>query len=137
MSHFDLSDDEFVAAFLACRLSPAQFDHRAHVRVAWLLIKRQPLHAAIDQICVGIERLATHFGAPEKFNRTMTEALVRWMASRASATLRFEDFITVHPELMTDVRALLARHYSAERLTSVDAKRMFVAPDREPLPHVE
>jgi len=132
-----LSDDEFLHAFHTCTLEAAQFDHHAHVRIAWILARRCPLPDAIEQVCVGIQCLATHFGAPEKFNRTMTEALVRWIAHGARADCDFEAFAATHPQLFTDVRGLLARHYSPERLTSLEAKRMFVVPDREPLPHVD
>lgn len=43
-----MSDDEFLAAFLDCTMSPAGFDHYGHVRVA----KRLPLGKAIlsDQV---------------------------------------------------------------------------------------
>jgi len=137
VSYPTLSDDEFIDAFRRCRLQPAQFDHRAHVRAAWLLAQRLPLQAAIDEVCNGIQRLATHFGAPDKFNRTLTEALVRWIASHLAVGEKFDAFIANHPALISDTRDLLGRHYSIERLTSAEAKRIFVVPDREPLPHVE
>jgi hypothetical protein len=132
-----LSDDDLIDAFRSCTLLPAQFDHRAHLRVAWILVRRLPLADAIEQVCTGIENIATHFGAPDKFNRTMSEALVRWIASRATPELDFDAFLAEYPVLTRDVRALLSQHYSCERLTSPEAKRTFVMPDREPLPYVE
>jgi len=133
----NLSDEEFVAAFLECRTPVTAFDHRGHVRIAWLLLKRRPLEQAIEAICGGIGRLVMHFGAPDKYNRTMSEALVRLMArqiDRGGAAMTWEEFLDANMLLLTDVPGLLARHYSPERLNSPAAKASFVPPDRLPLP---
>lgn len=130
------SDSEFVKAFFECRLASADFDHRGHLRIAWLLLDEHPLSIATDQVCIGIERIAAHFGAPGKFNRTMTVALVRLIAEakRRSARGSFAEFLEAHPALLRDVRGLLAQHYSADVLTSPRAKVEFVEPDLRPLP---
>ena len=130
----NLPDDEFLAAFMACRLNGAAFDHRGHLRVAWLLLRRYPLEQAIEQVCSGIARLATHLGAPDKFNRTLSEALVRLMAHDGSHATTFEQFLSANAELLTDAGGLIARHYSPDRLGSAAAKASFVFPDRLPLP---
>jgi hypothetical protein len=131
-----LSDDEFLAAFQACRLQAADFDHRAHVRMAWLLLERQPLEEASGSICAGIQRFALHLGATTKFHRTISEALTRLIASKAAAggPRTWPGFAHAHPELMTNVRELLAQYYSPELLSSEAARQRFVAPDRAPLP---
>lgn len=131
-----LTDDEFLADFLACRLPAADFDHRAHVRMAWLLLERQPLDDAVESICVGIQRFALHLGATTKFHRTISEALARLIASRAAAIgpTTWSGFASAHPELLSNVRDLLAQYYSPERLGSEEARLRFVAPDRAALP---
>ena len=133
----DLSDEQFLAAFLECRIPAAAFDHRGHVRVAWLLLKRRPLDQAIEEICSGIARLAAHLGAPDKYNRTLSEALVRLMARQmmlGGPAMTWEEFLAANTWLMNDVPGVLARHYSPERLHSSAAKAGFVVPDRLPLP---
>ena len=136
MTTDSVTDDEFLADFLACRLRAADFNHRAHVRIAWLMLERQPLDDAIESICIGIQRFAVHLGATTKFHRTMSEALARLIANKAAATgpTTWSGFAHAHPELLSNVRDLLAQYYSPELLGSDAARARFVAPDRAPLP---
>jgi hypothetical protein len=129
-----LTDDEFVSAFLDCRLSGASFDHRGHLRIAWLLLNRHPRGEAVELICSGIARLAAYLGAPDKYNRTLSEALVRIMAHAAVGTESWQSFLSAQPELLTNVRGVLAHYYSSDRLFSIEAKHRFVEPDLRPLP---
>lgn len=129
-----LTDAEFFEAFERCDLTGAQFGHQGHLRIACLMLQRFPVDAAVLRTCNGIQRLATHLGAPDKFHRTVTETLVRCMAHRGAASLPWEALLRTHPELVNDARAVLARHYSEERLDDPRARRAFVGPDREPLP---
>jgi hypothetical protein len=131
-----LSDEDFLAAFFECRLPASDFDHRAHVRMAWLVLQRHPTEEAVELVCTGIMRFAAHLGAAEKFNRTLSEALVRLMADSGTGnhSMRWDEFTHRNQALMSDVPGLLARHYSAERLSSPEAKQRFIEPDRLPLP---
>ena len=137
MSPVELSDSEFLAAFLECRLPAAQFGHRGHLRIAWLLLQQQPLECAVEQICTGIARLATHLGAPGKYHRTLSEALVRIMAHGGAATLPWDEFLRANPALLTDVMPTVGRYYSPELLGSARARAAFVAPDRLSLPRCQ
>ena len=130
----DLSDEELLAAFTACELTPAQFDHRGHLRIAWLLLQRRPLESAIEEICTGIARLAAHLGAPDKYHRTLSEAVIRLMAAGGARTLDWTEFLHANPELLTDVKGTLARYYSNELLSSPQSRAHFSSPDRQPLP---
>ena len=131
-----LSDEDFLAAFLAARLGRADFDHRGHLRAAWLLLQRHPVADAVEAACAGIHRLAIALGATDKYHRTRTEALVRLMAHAGAAAHGpgFEAFLRSEPELVADARGLLARHYSPARLDAPEARERFLAPDRLPLP---
>jgi hypothetical protein len=129
-----LSDEEFLAAFVTCELPVAHFDHRGHLRIAWLLLQRRPLEQAVEEICTGIARLAAHVGALGKYHRTMSEALIRLMATGGARTLSWPEFLRANPELITDVKAILARYYSAQLLNSAHARAHFMSPDRQPLP---
>jgi hypothetical protein len=131
-----MPDDQFLAAFLDCSMPPAGFDHHGHVRAAWLLLQRRPLEEAVEETCDGIARLAAHLGVPGKYNRTLSEALVRLMAhgGGASPTLSWTGFLAANTDLMNDARGLLARHYSDTRLNAPEARASFLPPDRQPLP---
>ncbi|MBS1190142.1 MAG: hypothetical protein H6R10_1934 [Rhodocyclaceae bacterium] len=131
-----MSNDQFLAAFLDSSMPPAGFDHHGHVRAAWLLLQRQPLEDAVTDTCDAIDRLATRLGVPEKYNRTLSEALVRLMAHGGGAdpALSWEDFLAASADLMNDARGVLARYYSDTLLNSQTARERFLPPDRLPLP---
>jgi hypothetical protein len=131
-----MTNEEFLRAFEMSQLTGHEFDHRAHLRAAWLMLQRYPLEEAIERTCVGIECLATHFGAASKFNRTMSEALIRLMhgTSATHVYASFDQYLQANPWLHGDVRVVLAEYYSSSQLHSDRAKRKFVSPDLKPLP---
>jgi N-formylglutamate deformylase len=132
----DFTDEAFLEAFLACRLPSSAFNHRNHLRVAWIHLQRFPLDEAIERTCAGIARYAAHLGVPQRYHRTMTEALIRLMA-RAGAcdpSLSFEGFLVRAPAFSGDCRILVAAHYSPELLACSNARERFLSPDRLPLP---
>jgi N-formylglutamate deformylase len=132
----DLPDDAFLTAFLACQLPAGAFNHRNHLRVAWLHLRRFPLEEAIERTCAGIAHYAAHLNATDRYHRTLTEALIRIMsnAGASDTSLSFADFLALNPALTGDCRALIAAHYSPELLSRPEARYNFVAPDRHPLP---
>ncbi len=131
-----LADEAFLAAFLDCTLPAASFDHCAHLRIAWLMLRRCQLDDAIGRTCRGIARLAAHFGAADKFHHTVTEAFVRLIHARLdrSGTASWAGFLQDNPDFSVDARGLLSRYYSPERLALPDARFRFLDPDRLPLP---
>lgn len=131
-----LTDEQFLEAFLASRLPASGFDHLGHLRAAWLLLQRHPLPVAVCYTCDGIERLARQLGVPDKYHRTLSEALVRLMAhgGAADTAVPWPAFLAANMDLVTDARAVLARYYSDACLQSPAARSRFVFPDRLPLP---
>jgi hypothetical protein len=130
-----MSDDPFLAAFLDSSMPPAGFDHLGHIRAAWLLLQRRPLEDAVTETCNAIARLATRLGVPEKYNRTLSEALVRLMAHGGATdrTLSWQAFLAANTDLVGEARCVLARHYSDATLNSQTARERFMQPDRQPL----
>jgi hypothetical protein len=131
-----MTDDDFLSAFEACTLDPQHFNHRGHVRLAWLYLQRYDLDEAVVRACHGIRAYATHLGAAGKFHWTMTQALMRLLhaAGAADRTMGWEAFVTANSALIAEARLRLAQHYSEELLDSSAARQGFVAPDRAPLP---
>ena len=43
-------DLEFRRAFEACEVSPADFDHAAHVRLAYIYLCEHPIDAAVESM---------------------------------------------------------------------------------------
>jgi len=131
-----LDDATFLAAIARCELPAAAFDHRQHLRLAWLHLRQAPLQQAIEGCCADITRFAAHHGAHGKFHRTVTEALLRLMASGGAVdpALGWPAFQHRNAALFGDARGLLARHYSPTLLASPAARLHFQPPDLLPLP---
>ena len=131
-----LSDSEFLAGFEACELPPVAFNHVGHLRVAWICLHRFGREEAERRVCTGIARFAAKLGVPQKYNHTLTVALVRLMAQGGAtdATGSFSSFLASNRALVDDAKGVLARHYSSPLLESPAAKGAFVAPDLSPLP---
>jgi len=134
-----LSDDELWLAFGASQLPAQDWTHRAHLRVAWLFLQRYPLDEAHLLMRVGIIRLNASHGLIETPSRGYHDTLTRlWLTLIASLMPRSPDapssdaFVDRHAGSLGKDAVL--RHYSRERLASVQARAMVVEPDLEPLP---
>jgi hypothetical protein len=68
-----LCDDEFVAAFEACTISPAAFHHADHVRLAWIYAGRCDAKKAEERLLAGIRRFAAKAGVPLKSFNTQRQ----------------------------------------------------------------
>ena len=51
-----MDDESFLAEFEACTLVFEKWNHRAHVKVAYLYLKAHSLEEATDRIRAGIKR---------------------------------------------------------------------------------
>jgi len=127
----EISDDKFLEHFENQTLPLDLFDHRGHLRLAWLYLPKYPLLIAIDKVTTGIKVYANSLGATDKFQHTLTEAIVRIMAIRMkngdADTL--EEYLTDNQDLVEDMPAVVATHYSYDLLNSERARTEFVSPD--------
>jgi len=133
-----LGDDALWEAFGASRLPAQQWTHRAHLRVAWMFLKRYPLDEAHVLMRVGIIRLNAFHGLVETPARGYHDTLTRLWLSLIASLMRTSDapdseaFVDAHQGALGKDAAL--RHYSRERIASVRARALFVEPDLAPLP---
>lgn len=98
-----LSDDEFVAAFEQCTISPAAFHHADHLRLAWIYAGRDDAEGAEEKLLAGIRRFAAKAGVPEKFQYSTTVAWSRLVAAsrkNSKAENTFDEWIASHPEFL-------------------------------------
>lgn len=132
----DTEDDAFVDAFEHCRIAPGDFDHAAHVRVAYAYLCQDEPETACARMKASLLRFLAHAGAdPDKFHETMTRAwtlAVRHFMDRIGPTASCAEFIERAPDLL-DPRIMLT-HYSALTLFSDAARAGFVDPDIQPIP---
>jgi hypothetical protein len=124
----DERDRQFIAAFEDCTLPSAEFSHRAHVRLAWLYLREQPLLDALTRFARNIRRYATSLGAAAKYHETITWAYMFLIHERMQRTdaATFEEFADAHADLFGPV---LERYYSRATLASELARTTFVMPE--------
>jgi hypothetical protein len=127
-----MTDQAFARAFEHGDVTPAEFDHRAHVRVAWVYLHEaatpgEALARMRDAIC----RFAAAAGASQKYHETITVLWMRLLEGvRArGASGELADVLAAHPELAD--KDLPLQYYSRERLFSEAARSAWVEPDRQ------
>lgn len=128
-----MTDDDFVDAFEALTLPPAAFRHAAHVRLAWIYLKRMPLPAAMQRYAERLRAFAGHVGKPGLYHETITYAFLLVINERIADGPGGEDwpgFQARNLDLLNGVKGTLGRFYSEERLGSARARSGFVMPDR-------
>ncbi len=134
-----ISDQSFISQFEKQTLDPCHFDHYGHLRLAWIYLNSYPLELAVEKVTRGISDYANSLGATDKFQHTLTEAIVRIMAERLKESEAGDlgNFLAANPDLVQDVLGLVKRYYSDALLASPTARERFVAPDLLPLEEPE
>lgn len=140
-----MTDSELWAAFHDRTLPAKDWTHEAHLRVAYLYRRRYSLDEAHLLFRIHLIRLNMFHEVPESKDRGYHETLTRgWLAavggimvtaavpvaepeSQAPDSLAF---IGAHVEL--NDRKLLLRHYSRDRIHSVEARSRWLEPDLAP-----
>jgi hypothetical protein len=111
-----------------------RFDHRAHVHLTWLAVRRVGMPAAIQLVSDGIRRTARYAGAPQKYHATVSRAWVELVAHHVGdqAAPDFGAFLARHPALLD--KRLLTRFYRSATLATAEARTSWVEPDLAPFP---
>lgn len=129
-------DRTFRGDFEAGRVTPSEFDHRAHVRLAYVYLTEGSVDAAAESMRNALLAfLERHHIDAAKYHETLTRSwilAVRHFMERTPATLSADAFIAANPVLL-DSRVMLT-HYSASVLFSPGARAQFVEPDLEAIP---
>ena len=139
MTHgISIDDENFQCAFEAMQVAPANFDHAAHVRLAYVYLCRHPVDEAAAAMKRAILGYLNHLGVGEtKYHETMTRAWVMavdFFMKKNGVCPSSADFMRRSPELL-DSKIMLT-HYSAQTLFSAEARRQFVTPDIQSIPPV-
>jgi hypothetical protein len=135
------ADTEFKEQFEACKFPASEFDHRAHIRLAYIyLVENQNVDKAIELMRNSIIRLLNHIGVEpgEKYHETLTEAwilAVHHFMNKTGTASCADDFIDQNTEML-DSKIMLT-HYSAELLFSQPARQTFIEPDKDPIPRYQ
>jgi hypothetical protein len=131
-----MSDREFRAAFEAGAFAPADFSHRAHVRLAYVYLAESDVELALERMRAALVGFLCVHGIPAtKYHATLTRAwilAVDHFLHRTRESRSGDDFIARNPVLL-DTRIMLT-HYSADLLFSDEARAQFVEPNLDPIP---
>lgn len=130
-SHFDLTDAAFEREFESCAFNPELFTHEAHLRLAWIHLKKYGEESAIRNVSNQLMKYVDFLGAREKYNQTLTTAAVKavFHFMNKSNSDNFREFIAEFPRLKFNFRELMEQHYTFDIFTSAEAKQVFLEPD--------
>lgn len=137
MNHRISADDaEFQRAFAACEVAPGEFDHAAHVRLAYIYLCASSVEDAGAKMKASLLAFLAHLGVDSrKYHETITRAwimAVRHFMTNSKDCNSSHEFIAANPELL-DSKIMLT-HYSADVLFSAGARQSFIEPNIQSIP---
>jgi hypothetical protein len=115
--------------FVRGQIAAADFGHGEHVRMAFQMLLRHDFAETVLHFSHALRAMAQRAGRPQNFNQTLTIALLALIAQRMERATGadFAAFAAANPDLFE--KALLARWYRPEQLSSAFARRSFLLPD--------
>ncbi|MGB1012119.1 MAG: hypothetical protein ACPGVP_20560 [Thiolinea sp.] len=130
------ADLVFKSQMEACTFPAADFDHRGHLRLAYIYLCGHSTDEATTLMRDTLLRFLTHNGVDQsKYHETITHAwilAVHHFMHKTGATDSSDELIDRNP-VMLDSKIML-KHYSAALLFSDVARVAFVQPDIDPIP---
>lgn len=137
MQHALSADDRnFRSDFESGAYPPGEFNHRAHVRRAYVYLCDYDIETAYSLMRGALLSFLAYQGVSvSKYHNTLTWAwimAVRHFMDKTPACESSDVFIGKNSKLL-DSRIMMT-HYSADVLFSDEARARFVHPDRIPIP---
>ncbi len=130
------ADQRFKQSFEACRVSPEDFTHRSHLRLAYAYLAEHEVDDALRLMRAAIVRFLAHNQIDaSKYHETLTRAwlmAVRHFMDRVGNTTRADDFLERSAVLLDS--SVMLTHYTKDVLFSPEARAGFVEPDLDPIP---
>ena len=134
-------DREFKNLVESCEFPVAEFDHRAHIRLAYVYLAGNSEDESVHLVRDALTALLRHAGVDpsQKYHETLTEAwvlAVNHFMQNTDNSQSADDFIEKNT-VMLDSKIMMT-HYSTEILFSDEARKAFVEPNLDPIPrHAE
>ena len=129
-----MNDTDFIEAFETGEFPPEQFNHKAHIKLAWIYLDLFDEQTAISKTCEAIKNFDQLHGDGTKFHTTLTVAAVKVVHhfKQKSKTTTFDELVVEYPKLVTAFKDLLFQHYGESILTDLKAKTSYLEPDLLP-----
>ena len=137
MKHLlSVEDHNFRRQFEACKFPPTEFNHRAHIKLAYVYLSEPDTDTA-HQLMRGalLSFLQYHGVDVSKYHETITRAwimAVRHFMENTPSSESSDVFIEKNPSMLDS--KIMMTHYSAEVLFSDEARAKFVEPNLDPIP---
>lgn len=127
-----MNDEEFIRRFEDCTLSPDNFHHQDHVRLAWLYLRRYPPLKALAEFSNGLKKFAASLGKANLYHETITWAYILIIQERIARGEEdnWQGFADKNPDLLNWQENILKQYYLETTLQSDLAKRVFIFPDK-------
>ena len=129
-------DRRFRAEFESGETAPGGFDHRLHIRLAYVYLAENDDETATTMMRDALLGYLRHHRIDvTKYHETITQAwilAVRHFMQKSDAAPCADAFIDANP-VMLDAKIMLS-HYSAQLLFSDEARARFVEPDLDEIP---
>ena len=123
-----------VRGFESCTTPPSEFNHRAHLTVAfaYLHLSRLTVLQALERMRIGLYRFLDHnHVAREKYNETITLFWIKLIRSFLDRTDAKRPVADIANEMIASYgnSQLIFDYYSKEILSSEKARKMWIEPD--------
>lgn len=129
-------DLSFRDRFEAGLVPPADFNHRAHLLLAYVYLCEGPVEHAMPRMRATIQGFLKRNGVPDgKYHETLTRSwlmAVAYFMDKAHPATSFDRFLRQDARLL-DTQIMLT-HYRKDTLFSDAARAAFVAPDLQAIP---
>ncbi len=127
--------ESLVRAFEDTSLSPAEFNHHAHMTVAMWYLMHLPYPEAVAHMRIQIRQFAAKLGQNQLYNETITLFWMKFLHHLLQqAKLGMPSVDTIYQILSNwGSMQFVFKHYSKELAFSEPAKQAWVEPDLLPL----
>ena len=135
---FDITKDdlEFKTQVESCTFPVVDFNHRAHVRLAYIYLAENDVEPSSERMRETLKRFLVCNGVdPSKYHATLTKAwvlAVHHFMNKTGSAQSADAFMDKNPDMLNT--KIMMTHYSAEVLFSDKARVEFVEPDLDPIP---
>lgn len=126
-----ISDEKFEDEFRKCIFPNELFDHKAHLRLAWIHIHKYGVEQAINNLTIQIKNFANSLGQDQIYHETVTIVAIRIVNAFMNKNhgCSFDKLIDSYPELLYDFRGLVSSHYSFDIFNLDESRTEYVEPD--------
>lgn len=128
----EVSHDDILRRFESCTLPPAEFNHRRHLALGWLYLRRYGFPLGVAEFQNRLRAYVNAVGAMAKYHETVTWAYMilmnEEMQLRAAPDEGFDAMIQRRPDLLDHRSGALADCYPAGQLDAADSRRVFMLP---------